>query len=330
MSANDAALSVRPDTVAIAPITEFPSRSRIGSLLPRAHAANRLSSAEIAQFRADGFLIRRHFFSVVEIAPLIEACRSDPDIDGAVSALADSRGQPQEVATWTELGNDLCGVFPRMARMVEAAEAALGMPVYHWHSKLSMKRPGSSGSWDWHQDYGYWYGEGTLYPDFVTATVALDRMDHDNGCLKLVRGSHRCGRIDIKRFGAASGTDPERLNWIFERHETVECVMEPGDLVMFHANTLHSSGPNTSDRPRTLIHCTYNAVDNAPLMAGQERHAYRPFERLSDDALALQLYDGIFTNQRFVHLGAARGENAYGYKLLKRAQRTLDGRAGAE
>jgi hypothetical protein len=292
--------------------------------------ANRLSDGEIAQFHADGFVIRKNFFSADEIAPLVDACHADPDVDGAVSALADSRGQPQEVATWTRLGDDLCGVFPRVARMVEAAESVLAMPVYHWHSKLSMKRPGSTGSWDWHQDYGYWYGEGTLYPDFVTVTVALDRMDRDNGCLKLVRGSQRCGRIDVKKFGEASGTDPERLTWIFERHETVECAMEPGDVVLFHSNTLHASGPNVSDRPRTLIHCTYNSIDNAPLAVGQERHAYRPLEKLPDDALAARRYDGIFRNQQFVHIGAHRGQNAYGYKLVKPAQRSIDGRAGEE
>ena len=65
-------------------------------------------------------------------------------------------------------------------------------------------------------------------------------------------------------------------------------------------------------------------------IAGQERHAYRPIEKLPDDALARRQYDGIFTNQRFVHLGVGRGENAYGYKLLKRAQRTVDGRAGED
>ena len=316
MNASNTGFPVRPESIQ-------PSH-------PVADPANRLSDAEIARFHADGFLVRKNFFAIDEIAPLIDACHADPDVDGAVSALSDSRGQPQEVATWTRLGNDLCGVFPRVARMVEAAESLLNLPVYHWHSKLSMKRPGSSGSWDWHQDFGYWYGEGTLYPDFVTVTVALDRIDRDNGCLKLVKGSQRCGRIDIKQFGEASGTDPERLNWIFERHETVECTMEPGDVVMFHSNTLHASGPNVSDRPRTLIHCTYNAIDNAPLAAGQERHAYQPLVKLADDALSKREYEGIFVNQRFVHLGLGKNENAYGYRLLKRAQRTLDGRAGEE
>ena len=316
MNASNTGFPVRPESIQ-------PSH-------PVADPANRLSDAEIARFHADGFLVRKNFFAIDEIAPLIDACHADPDVDGAVSALSDSRGQPQEVATWTRLGNDLCGVFPRVARMVEAAESLLNLPVYHWHSKLSMKRPGSSGSWDWHQDFGYWYGEGTLYPDFVTVTVALDRIDRDNGCLKLVKGSQRCGRIDIKNFGEASGTDPERLNWIFERHETIECTMEPGDVVMFHSNTLHASGPNTSDRPRTLIHCAYNAIDNAPLAAGQERHAYQPLVKLADDALAKREYEGIFVNQRFVHLGLGKNENAYGYRLLKRAQRTLDGRAGEE
>lgn len=40
--------------------------------------------------------------------------------------------------------------------------------------------------------------------------------------------------------------------------------MEPGDLLLFHPNTLHRSDQNHSDRPRWSMICCYNAADNAP------------------------------------------------------------------
>jgi hypothetical protein len=35
-----------------------------------------------------------------------------------------------------------------------------------------------------HQDYGYWYQNGFLYPDFATAFIALDPSIRANGCLQ--------------------------------------------------------------------------------------------------------------------------------------------------
>jgi len=282
----------------------------------------RLGPAEIAAYERDGFLRLQGLFARDEVEPLARACRVDPELEGALLAVADSAGNPQEVVSWTELSEDLVGVMPRLARLVEAAEDLIGGPAYHWHSKLSMKKPGSAGRWDWHQDYGYWYDEGCLRPDMTTCMIAIDAAFRENGCLQLVRGSHRLGRIDHMRLGEASGVDPERLGLILARFETVECVMEPGDALFFHANTLHASGPNLSASPRTLLHCSYNAVDNAPFVKeGQEHHRFRPLKKLPDSAILDGAYRSIFSNQVFRQPDPDNGINNYGYKMLKYSRR---------
>ena len=283
---------------------------------------HRLTADQIEAYRRDGFVALPGFFAAAEIEPLRRACLADPEIEGALWALADSQGNPQEVVTWTELGSDYLSVLPRLARMVEAATETIGKPVYHWHSKLSMKKPGSAGRWDWHQDYGYWYEEGCLTPDMTTCMIAIDPTDRANGCVELVRGSHLLGRIDHKRLGAASGVDSERLTHILARHERVACEMAPGDAVFFHANTLHASGANSSDRPRTLLHCSYNAIANEPFLAeGQVHHKFRPLAMLPDSALREGAYDTIFSNQAYRQPDPAKGVTSYGYKVLKFATR---------
>lgn len=285
--------------------------------------AFRLTAAEVAAFARDGFLFRRGFFASDELEPLASATRADPEIDGALAAVADSHGNPQEVISWTELGDDLLGVLPRLARLVGAAEALLGGPVYHWHSKLSMKRPGSAGRWDWHQDYGYWYDEGCLTPDLLTCMVAVDPSTKANGCVQLVRGSHRLGRVDHGRVGEASGVEPERLAQILKTHEVVHAELAPGDAAFFHSNTLHASGPNESASPRTIVHFSYNRTDNSPYKAGQERHYYRPLAVMPDDALRERRYASIFTGQEFLMPDPNAATNTYGYKVLRHARRAL-------
>ncbi len=288
---------------------------------PRKPARRGLGPRELAQYRRDGFVFLAGLFERGEVEPLRRACQSDPDIDGALIAVADSSGNPQEVVSWTEPSDDLLGVLPRIARIVDAARAAVGEPIYHWHSKLSMKRPRSAGRWDWHQDFGYWYHEGCLAPAMTTCMIAIDRADKRNGCVQLVKGSHLLGRLDHRPVGEASGVDPARLERILERMEVVDCAMAPGDAVLFHCNTLHASGPNRSDRPRTLLHCSYNAVANSPFMAGQDHHRYRPLAPLSDDAIKRGRYRSVIAGQSFNAPDPDAANNTYGYRVLRHPRR---------
>ena len=84
----------------------------------------------------------------------------------------------------------------RAEKMAHTAEAIIGSEVYHFQSKLTAKEPFTGGAWEWHQDYGYWYYNGCLFPHLVSCMVALDRSDRGNGCLQFLAGSHLMGRAD--------------------------------------------------------------------------------------------------------------------------------------
>ncbi|WP_439813959.1 phytanoyl-CoA dioxygenase family protein [Zavarzinia sp. CC-PAN008] len=277
-----------------------------------------LTAEEIAAFHRDGYVIVKQFLSREEIEPLRQACLADPTIGGKLRAVADSDGNPQEVIGWTEPGPTWLGRVPFIARMIENSAALLGAPVYHWHSKLSMKAPNTKGRWDWHQDYPYWYNEGALWPDMLTVTVAVDPVDENNGCMKLVRRSHLLGRVDHKAVGESVAFDPERLELVLQQCETVPMVMEPGDACFFHGNTLHASGPNPSNRPRTLLHCSYNTIVNSPFInEGQEHHLYKPFETLADAAIR-DGYSAVLDGHGWNPPKAAGHKNTYGYKVITR------------
>lgn len=278
-----------------------------------------LKPRDIALFERDGFVLLPGFFDALEIAPLREGCLADPSIGGRLRAVADSAGNAQEVIVWTAFSDDYLGMLPRLARLVDAAEALLGKPSYHWHSKLSMKAPHTAGRWDWHQDYPYWYEEGCLRPDMLTCMIAVDRVTQANGCVTLVQGSHLLGRINHVRIGEASGCDPLRLDLIRQRLPSVPVEMEPGDACFFHANTLHASGANASDFPRTILHCSYNSIENSPFIGqGQEHHRYRPFAKLPDSVLLDRVWKTVFKNHEFNEMRNDGKTDAYGYKEMTR------------
>ena len=163
-------------------------------------------------------------------------------------------------------------------------EQLLGGEVYHYHSNLMLKEPRVGGAWECHQDYAYRYQNGCLLPDMASCMVALDPATRENGCLQVLRGSQRLGRLEHGRAGKQTGADPERVAVALQRFELVHVELAPGSAILFHSNLLHASGPNLSERPRWSIICCYNAAHNDPYKDSHHPR-YTRLEKLPDDAI---------------------------------------------
>ncbi|MFL5334834.1 MAG: phytanoyl-CoA dioxygenase family protein [Geminicoccaceae bacterium] len=243
-----------------------------------------LDASDATAFERDGYLIKRGLFSADEVALCKRVIATDPAIQGSRLKLADSAGGSTELALWNHPGDDVFGMIARCGRVARGAEKLLGGEVYHYHSKLTMKRPGGGGRWEWHQDYGYWYQNGCLWPDMLSVAVALEPAMRENGCMQLLAGSHKLGRLEHGRVAGQTGADPERVERALERLELVHCEMALGDALFFHANTLHCSAANTSDKSRNLLICCYNKASNDPY---KDHHhpRYTPLAMVPDEAV---------------------------------------------
>ena len=261
-----------------------------------------LSQEQIDQYHQDGFLIVPKFFKPEEVEPLEQSLKSHiNEYESWEIKTFDSTGQPYSIIYWAELGNSLLGVFPRIARIVEGAEALLGEECYHWHSKICRKLP-NSGQVEWHQDYGSWYYNGCISPQLISCAIAIEPCTPENGCLQMLKGSHVLGRMDVIEMGNTVGTEPQRVKIAMEMMEIVNCEMQPGDAVFFHSNTLHGSPPNHSDKSRAMMFCSYNAASNQPfIIEGQEHHHYQPLQKLPNSAIAERFYDSTMEDKAEVY-----------------------------
>ena len=186
-----------------------------------------LSPAQLAQFHADGFVIVRAMFGAGETGLLRSAMEQDPEVATHLLDRPDSQGVATRIALWNRAGDSIYGLAARCARMVDTMEAILAAPVYHFQSKLTAKEPFVGGAWEWHQDYGYWYHNGCIFPHLASCRVALDHSTTANGCLRMVRVSHSLGRIDhVPVHGEGqSVADPTRMRHILQRLAVVPCEL---------------------------------------------------------------------------------------------------------
>ncbi len=244
-----------------------------------------MTEEQRAAYERDGYVIVRDLFDAEETGLLRRAMEVDPAVRNHVIDRRDQEGRSTRIALWNRAGDSVYGLAARCARKIDKAEALLGGEVYHFQSKLTAKDPEIGGAWEWHQDYGYWYHNGCLEPLMFSCMIALDRTTRENGCLQLVRGSHRLGRIDhVPLTPTQNEADPARMQHILAKHVVFHAEMQPGDGLFFHCNTLHRSDANHSeDRRWTLLIC-YNAARNDALKREDDR-SYVRLDRVADTAL---------------------------------------------
>jgi ectoine hydroxylase len=243
-----------------------------------------ISGQMMQDYQRDGFVLARGMFDREEIDLLRRAAKQDRQLDQHALGRGDGEGGTVRLSLWNHPGDTIYGMFARCESVVNSAETLLAGEVYHYHSKMIMKDAKVGGAWAWHQDYGYWYQNGVLFPLLCSASIAVDPATRENGCLQVLRGSHNLGRIDHVLTGDQAGADLERVNEILKRLELVHVEMDPGDVLFFHANLLHRSDQNRSDNPRWSMICCYNAARNNPY---KESHhpRYTPLVKVPDSAI---------------------------------------------
>jgi ectoine hydroxylase-related dioxygenase (phytanoyl-CoA dioxygenase family) len=96
-----------------------------------------------------------------------------------------------------------------------------------------------------------------MFPDrLISVMVALTAANKENGCLQVIKGSQKLGRVNHGFSGEQVGADMVMVENSLKTMELVYCDLKPGDAVFFHSNLLHRSEANLSDYPRwSIISC---------------------------------------------------------------------------
>ena len=149
---------------------------------------------------------------------------------------------------------------PLVGRLTQLLGDRVAMPLAH-HNCVMTKQPRFSSDTGWHQDVRYWsYGTREL----VSVWLALGPERAENGCLRVVPGTHRQTfertRFDDDLFFR---TDLPENRELLAR--AVDIELDAGDALFFHARLFHAASRNRSDATKISAVFTFRPLSNAPL-----------------------------------------------------------------
>lgn len=165
--------------------------------------------------------------------------------------------------------------------VLDAVESVIGPNILVWASSVFPKRAHDPGYISMHQDGTYW---GLEEGEVTSAWIALTPSQPENGCMRVVPGSHLQPILPHRETWAANNllTRGQEIEADVSEDEIVDVALEPGEMSLHHVRIIHGSNANPSSMPRIGFAVRYmtpevkpDGVDHpAVLVRGEDTHGH--------------------------------------------------------
>lgn len=188
--------------------------------------------------------------------------------------------KPHLLLTWL---NELI----RDPRILDPVEKILGPDILCWGSGFFIKNPHDRARVTWHQDSTYW---GLSSADVATAWVAFTPSTPENGCMRVVPGTHTLQQLPHEDTFAPDNllSRGQEIAVGVDESRAVDIVLAPGQMSLHHVLLVHGSEPNQSALRRIGFAIRYlpthikqgtvkdgrGLADSATLVRGSDRYGY--------------------------------------------------------
>ena len=146
--------------------------------------------------------------------------------------------------------------FARIPEILDMVEQLIGPDFALWNSSFFAKPAKIGSKTPWHQDGEYW-------PVRPLATcsvwVAVDHSTEENGCLRVIPGSHKNRRLGPHDYNGADGLSLplELKSDEYDESSAEEIVLRAGQISLHDVYLVHGSEPNRSERSRRGLTLRY-------------------------------------------------------------------------
>lgn len=135
--------------------------------------------------------------------------------------------------------------------VLDLVEPIVGPDIVLWSSHFISKDPHTGRGTPWHEDSAYWRGRLSAYDNIVTVWLAIDRSAKENGCMRVIPGSHLAGgfaeHVPVDRARYTFGSEIAGVDEV----KAVHFELEPGECSLHDGRIVHGAAPNTSPYRRT-------------------------------------------------------------------------------
>ncbi|HEV2569560.1 phytanoyl-CoA dioxygenase family protein [Sphingomonas sp.] len=225
-----------------------------------------LSADQKAFYDANGYLLITGFIGAEEAAQLRAEVHAIAARQGPTNATWSSVADQGTVLEHSHDVQFRSAAFTRLLvdpRLTGVFTSLIGPNVQLHHNKMFIKPPERGSPFPMHQDYGYFPHRGTS----MTAVILhLDDAPNAKGCVRLYPGSHKLGPQEA--IGQDHTVDPDR----FPLDSALPIEAKAGDLLVFNYLTVHGSGLNVSEEPRTTWLAQVRDPEDEPI---SEQHQSR-------------------------------------------------------
>ncbi len=205
-----------------------------------------LTAAQLKRYRADGCAVGGR---ILDDNALV---RLRAELDSIIGNLPPDR-RPENLPSLHYDNRYLRDLFLSDS-LVDVAAQIVGPDVALFTSYVISKRPDDGLAVDWHQDAAFFPIEPM---DTFTLWLAVDDSDVENGCMRVIPGSHREEAVLLHKVDLDSGTTLPMSLENLDLSDARDVQLRAGEYSVHDPWILHGSNPNRSSRRRCGITLKY-------------------------------------------------------------------------
>ena len=146
--------------------------------------------------------------------------------------------------------------------VLDVVEPLIGPNIGLWSSHFISKEPLVGRATPWHEDSAYWQGRLDRMDQIVTVWLAIDKVDRENGCMRVIPGTHTNGFSEYEAVDTENNTFGSEIKaYQIDESQAVYFELEPGYASLHDGRIIHGAEANLSPRRRAGFTMRYFSMD---------------------------------------------------------------------
>lgn len=200
-----------------------------------------LTPEDTAYYRDNGYLLyKKPLFSEQKLSRLTDIFEEQLALKG--KKLSDELDTPH-------FRDERLLEFLLADEVLDLVEPILGPNIGLWSSHFICKDPVVGRATPWHEDSAYWKGRISSFDSIVTVWLAIDRSNQENGCMRVIPGTHNNGFSEYEAVDKSNNLFNSQVKNI-DDSQAVYFELERGECSLHDSRIIHGAKANTSDYRR--------------------------------------------------------------------------------